>query len=508
MRKNVFFERARFNRRSQHEGETAEKYIMELYRLSENCDYGEMRDDMIRDRLVVGIRDASLSQQLQLDADLNLEKTKQKIRHREAVSEQQRELKGASLEHTSLETVRFRKPKRETPTERRGKQNVANTSPVCRRCGTSQHPRSKCPAKDAVCHHCKKKGHYSSQCFSKQAAEITTSTSENIAFLDTASTTSQGTSAWFTKIGVNGRDLKFKLDTGAEVTAISKEDYKKLKKPPLSSPEKILYGPSQQTLKSIGQFLGEFSHTSKVIRQPIFVIDGLRTNLLGLPAITALGLAIRVDATESDTPPEEVQKEFPTVFQGLGNLGEEFEIHLKSGATPYCLFTPRNVPIPLRPKVQEELDRMESLGVIRKVDEPTPWCAGMVVVPKKEGAIRICVDSKPLNENVLREVHPLPKVDDTLAQLTGAKFFSKLDANSGFWQIPLAKKSQLLTTFVTPFGRYCFNKMPFGISSAPEHFQKRMSQILLGLTGALCLMDDVLVFGGDKSEHDQDSERS
>ena len=196
------------------------------------------------------------------------------------------------------------------------------------------------------------------------------------------------------------RDLKFKLDTGAEVTAISKEDYKKLKKPPLSPPKKILYGPSQQTLKSIGQFLGEFSHKSnlKVIRQPIFVIDGLRTNLLGLPAITALGLAIRVDATESDTPLEEVQKEFPTVFQGLGNLGEEFEMHLKSGATPYCLFTPRNVPIPLRPKVQEELDRMESLGVIRKVDEPTPWCAGMVVVPKKEGAIRICVDLKPLNE--------------------------------------------------------------------------------------------------------------
>ena len=93
---------------------------------------------------------------------------------------------------------------------------------------------------------------------------------------------------------------------------------------------------------------------------------------------------------------------------------------------------------------------MESIGVISKVDEPTPWCAGMVVVPKKAGAIRICVDLKPLNVNVLREVHPLPKVDETLAQLTGTKVFSKLDANSGFWQIPLAKKSQHLTTFITP----------------------------------------------------------
>ena len=92
-------------------------------------------------------------------------------------------------------------------------------------------------------------------------------------------------------------------------------------------------------------------------------------------------------------------------------------------------------------------------------------------------------------------------MDDTLAQLSGAKVFRKLDANSGFWQIPLAKESQPLTTFLTPFGRYCFNKMPFGISSAPEHFQKRMSRILEGLEGVLCLMDDVLVFGRDKEEH-------
>ena len=199
----------------------------------------------------------------------------------------------------------------------------------------------------------------------------------------------------------------------------------------------------------------------------------------------------------------EVQDRFPSVFQGLGNLGEEYEIRLKEGATPHSLFAPRHMPLPLRPKVQEELDRMESIGVISKVDEPTPWCAGMVVVPKKEGAIRICVDLKPLNENVLREVHPLPKVDETLAQLSGAKVFSKLDANSGFWQIPLAEKSRPLTTFITPFGRYYFNKMPFGISSAPEHFQKRMNRILSGLDGVLCLMDDVLVFGKDRKEHDE-----
>ena len=99
---------------------------------------------------------------------------------------------------------------------------------------------------------------------------------------------------------------------------------------------------------------------------------------------------------------------------------------------------------------------------------------------------------------MLRKVHPLPKVDDTLAQLAGAKVFSKFYINSGFWQIPLSQSSRLLTTFITPVGCYCFNKLLFGISSAPEHFQLRMSELLSGLEGVLCQMDDVLIFGKTK----------
>ena len=124
----------------------------------------------------------------------------------------------------------------------------------------------------------------------------------------------------------------------------------------------------------------------------------------------------------------------------------------------------------MRAKVKEELDCMERAGVISKVTEPTPWCTRMVVVPKQGGAVRVCVDLKGLNENVLCETHPIPGVDDTLAQLTEATVFSKVDANSGFWQIPLSEDSRLLTTFITPHGRYRFNKLPFGISSAPELF--------------------------------------
>ena len=186
---------------------------------------------------------------------------------------------------------------------------------------------------------------------------------------------------------------------------------------------------------------------------------------------------------------------------GLGTFEGDFEIRLSPNAQPFALHTPRNVPLPLHKKVNDELDQMESQGIISKVEVPTPWCAGMVVVPKQNQTVCICVGLKPLHTDVLCETHPLPKVDDVLGQLAGAKIFSKLDANSGFWQIPLAKYSQILTTFITPYGRYCINKMPFGISSAAEHFQRWMSQILEGLPGVVCFFDDILIYGQDEKQH-------
>ena len=148
----------------------------------------------------------------------------------------------------------------------------------------------------------------------------------------------------------------------------------------------------------------------------------------------------------------------------------------------------------MRAKVREQLDHMERAGVISKVTELTPWCAEMVVVPKQGRAVRVCVDLKGLNENVLRETHP--GMDDTLAKLTGASVFSKVDANSRFCQIPLSEDSRLLTTFITPYGGYCFSKLPFWISSATELFQNK---ILEGLEGNLCHTDDVLIYGTDQS---------
>lgn len=105
---------------------------------------------------------------------------------------------------------------------------------------------------------------------------------------------------------------------------------------------------------------------------------------------------------------------------------------------------------------------MERMGVISRVEELTDWCAGIVVMSKTDRTrVCLCVDLTGLNEYVCCEKHILPSVEQSLGTLAGAKVFSKVDANMGFWQVPLTKESAKYTTFITPFGRFHFNCLPY-----------------------------------------------
>ena len=387
VRRNVIFERARFNQRSQREDESAEQYITSLYNLVENCEYGDLASDMIRDRLVVGIRDNALSQRLQMDSELTLEKAKRQIRQREAVQEQQTILHQG--EPTGEQTVsyvkasKFRshgKGKRQHQQQKPPQPTTKNPAGKCRRCGNPAHPRNLCPAKEAVCHACKKKGHFSRQCLSKGVSEITEEESHDMAYLNTIGSDNETT--WQTSLQINNEVIAFKLDTGAEVTALTEEAHQKLGIP-LKPTSKVLCGPDRKPLKVLGMASVTLQAKGESCSQDIYVVSQLKQNLLGLPAIRALHLLTQVDTAEHQSLPADIHNQFPTIFSGLGTFKGDFEIHLKHDARPVALYTPRKIPFPLRKSVQNELRRMESLGVISKVEAPTEWCAGMVVVPKK-----------------------------------------------------------------------------------------------------------------------------
>ena len=268
--------------------------------------------------------------------------------------------------------------------------------------------------------------------------------------------------------------------------------------PTLTPPVCSLKGPDAKPIQFQGKFSGTLSLQDREAREEIYVVSGLTKPLLGRPAIDQLRLVQRHTNVNITKNPKE---QFPSLFQGLGKLEQPYTIQLKDNAKPFVLSTPRRVAISLLKPVQQELECMESMEVISRVNQPTEWCAEWWY-RRRMGRFAY-VWTSPNSMSVQRERHLLPAVDLTLAQLAGAKFFSKLDANSGFWQIPLDHVYSLLTTFITPFGRYCFHRLPFGISSALEHFQRRMSEALTGLMGVVCMMDDVLIHGTTQDVHDE-----
>ena len=161
------------------------------------------------------------------------------------------------------------------------------------------------------------------------------------------------------------------------------------------------------------------------------------------------------------------------------------------------------MPFALRHKLKAELERLVSLNVTEKVDHPTDWVNSIVLVDKGDGSIRVCLDPKDLNKAIKREFTQLPTPEE-MSMMAGATRFCKIDASSGYWQIALDEESSNLLAFNTPFGRYKFKRLPFGVNCAPEMIDKCIAEITDGLPGCAHIQDDMLVWGKDKEDHDQD----
>ncbi len=437
---------------------------------------------------------------------------------------------------------------------------------TCNRCGNTAHNKGqKCPAIKAQCFGCKRTGHYQHMCFRTKKASCNSLQCESSdseepdiddkIFLGTliaeqypdtcvdlnqvdALSTQQSNKVLIEAhltakpYHKNTIPVVCKIDTGAEVNVISKYDYERivpnLKQRKLDSPKAKITAYGGHEIKNIGTCQLYMHHDGEIKPVVFNVTDVKGPAMLGCKTSRDLGLVqfncsiMHVQAA-SPAPPstqrnekraaplteKTLVKKYSDRFEGLGLFKDmkPYHITLDSAAEP-VIHPPRQVPVHLRDLYRQEIDNMLKLGVITPVDKPTDWVNSIVLseTTNKKGEItklRVCLDPRDLNKCIKREHYRTKTVDEVVTELKNAKFFTVVDAKKGYWHVPLDEASSYLTTFSTPFGRFRFNRLPFGLVVSQDIFQKHLDAAFEGLNGVTGIADDTFVYGSSEEEHDK-----
>ena len=175
------------------------------------------------------------------------------------------------------------------------------------------------------------------------------------------------------------------------------------------------------------------------------------------------------------------------------------KMSIDTGDHPPIAKKPYTLAIKHHEWVKEEINKLLEAGVIR--ESHSSWSAPIVVVPKGDGGKRMCVDYRALSAISRTYIWPMPRIDDILAKLGKAKFFTTLDIRSGYHHIALDKDAIKKTAFVTPFGKYEYLKVPLGLAKDPSYFQNLMNKVLSGLNFTLAYLDDIIIFSETAEQH-------
>ena len=245
--------------------------------------------------------------------------------------------------------------------------------------------------------------------------------------------------------------------------------------------------------------------TNATVEADFVVIDGDGRTLLCRDTAEKLNLLRigpihSVNSVEVETTDQDIRDKYKELFTGVGLLkGYELKLDVKPFAQPV-----RRIPFGVREKVEKKLDELLTCGIIEEVPEgPTSWVSPLVVVPKPDGDVKICVDMRRANQAIIRERQPIPTVQEVLQDLNGSTVFSRVDLKWGFHQILLAEESRQVTTFVTHRGLYRYTRLMFGVTSAPEKYQQIIRDVLRGCEGVIIIADDLVIHGNGVEQHDE-----
>ena len=535
----IVYERFKFHTRRQGQGETISDFVAGLKSSARTCDFGDMLDDMLRDRFVVGLLSEDTQRILLTEPDLTFNRAVTVAAARETAESEVREMgrKDFNVNAIQQKSTNFNKSK-----------NVpSSTKPKpfkpCYGCGR-QHWRKDCPFLNVECFQCHKKGHIKKMCknfssgnspqkvqmkrsnSSSQDNHLQRTKSLHTAFVE-ADNSQAGKSMrdWevyedfifqvssskpcvdplVRDVYINGFAIKMEIDTGAARSLMCRAAYDNVPKgylPDIKQSTVVLHAYGGSPLSVLGEIEVNVSLTAagplKVVK--IVVVEGTGPCLMGRDLLSALDVQeISINSLSS----LDVKKKFPDLFApGLGCYqGHKFSICVDPNVSPkYC--SSRSLPYALKPKVEAELIRLEAEGIIVPI-EHSEWAAAIVPVLKPDGSVRICGDYKlTVNRAVKLDAYPIPRMEDLFTSLSGGCYFTKLDMSQAYSQLPLDEESQKYTVINTHKGLFQYTRLPFGVSSAPGMFQRVIEQLVGNFPGVLCYLDDILVTGSTKVEHD------
>lgn len=537
--RNVAMESYKFNMIVQKEKQSFNEFETELRTQLRRCEFkcacGESYEErMLRDRVIIGVHDKKLQLKLLDGRDEALTRVIETCKIYEAANVNRGIL-------DARQTVAY--------IEKNEQENTTTVNAMNRSCFNCGGPwkfghNEECKAKEANCRACGKKGHFVRMCRkpkNKNSDEKKDENKEskenhykkNISALKWSDVTGKSDDGnkklentligrnklicrlnsmtkkrWTKEYRVADQRVTFKIDTGADVNCIPFDLIKKLNIGfNENNNEYSVYDYSGNKIKIFGTVNLKCSDIeSKIERSAEFiVVEDQSEPILGLETSIFFGLIKRLDVStlvasvQSKESFVELNKD---IFTGLGKFPGKFSIHLKENSKPVLHYKKR-IPLALLDKLQEKLNKMVQDEIISHVDYPTDWVNNLQIVEKPNGDLRVCLDPKALNACIKREYFLIPTIEDLTSKISNMRIFSVFDLSSGFWHMELDQNSSNLTTFMTPFGRFKFKRVPFGLNCAPEMFQRKMVEIFGNIPGVLVYFDDIGVYAENEMEHDK-----
>ncbi|XP_049512746.1 uncharacterized protein K02A2.6-like [Dermacentor silvarum] len=486
------------------EGETISAFSVELRHMAARCDFGTFLDDALRDRFVAGLSDASIQASLLKKKELSFETACDLARSSELAEKESKGFRPTSDRTFLDEGVHVIQKGQQRQKARTSVGLAAGTS--CYRCA-EQHDAGDCPYRKARCHYCKMTGHLARACKKKkrEAVNAFNDNDEEVEELQLFHVQQSGptTRPYRVQVHIAGTPVEMQIDTGAAVSIISESVFSSLScvQPPVKTRLQLrTYGGAP--LEIVGQAEVPVVYREQRKTLPVVVVPGRKPSLLGHDWLAELRIDWKsVFTVQTDGMVEELLRKYSDVFSTEVGLikGHKAQLVLKEDARPvFCKARP--VPFSLRTAVEEEIRQLERNGVLVPVAQ-SDWATPVVVVPKADKKVRLCGDFKvTLNPCIMTEHYPLPLVEDIFAVIAEGKVFTVLDLTTAYQQIEVHPDSQKLLTLNTHIGLFQCLRMPYGISSAPAIFQSVMDQVLKGMKGVACYLDDVLITGASERE--------